>query len=90
VQGELAQEFCLPAGPHRMKQSWPTRDPSASQQSRHLGAQVRVLPAHRCVGCGSILRSRDHKLAFVAEDLECFVQDRSKLRDRMRIQASLV
>ncbi len=34
-------------------------------------------PAHRSVGCRSILRSRNHILAFDTEDLERFVQDRS-------------
>ena len=32
------------------------------------------------VGCRTILGSRDHVFALVAEDLERFVEDRSKLR----------
>jgi len=74
MQRELALEFCLSAGPHRVEQSRPTRDPSASQQSRHLGAQVRVLPTHRRVGGRSILRCGDHIPAFVAEDLKRIVE----------------
>ena len=36
-------------------------------------------PTHCRVSGGSILRSRDHILAFIAEDLEGAVEDRSKL-----------
>ena len=38
VQWKLTLQFRLPAGPHRMKQSWPTRDAGSAQQARHLGA----------------------------------------------------
>ena len=38
-------------------------------------------PTHRRISGSSILRSRDHKLAFAPEDLGRFVQDRSKLRE---------
>ena len=42
-------------------------------------------PAHRRIGCRSILRSRDHILALIAEYLERFVEDRSQLgEDRER------
>ena len=36
-------------------------------------------PAHRCVGCRTVLWSSDHILALVTEDLERVVEDRSKL-----------
>jgi len=75
----IALEFCLPAGPHRMEQSWPTRHSGAAQQSRHLAAQVGVLPTHRRVGCGSVLGCGDHIVALVAKDLEGFVEDRTQL-----------
>jgi hypothetical protein len=81
VKRKLSLEFCLPAGSHRVEQSWPTRDAGASQQSRHLGAQVRVLPAHRCISGSSILWCRDHIFALVPEDLERFIEDRSKFRE---------
>ena len=38
VQWELTLEFRLSASPHRMEQSWPTRDARAAQESRHFGA----------------------------------------------------
>ena len=38
MQWEFALEFFLPAGPHRMEQSWPTRDAGAAKQSRHFAA----------------------------------------------------
>jgi hypothetical protein len=38
MQGELALEFGLSAGPHRVEQSWPTRDSGAAKQSRHPAA----------------------------------------------------
>jgi hypothetical protein len=38
VQWELALEFRLPTGPHRVEQSWPTRDAGATKQSRHFAA----------------------------------------------------
>jgi hypothetical protein len=33
------------------------------------------------IGCRSILRSGDHVFALITEDLERFVEDRSKLRE---------
>ena len=56
VEWELALQFGLPNGPpllklNRVEQSWPTRNVGASNQSRHLAAQVGVLPTHRRVGC---------------------------------------
>jgi hypothetical protein len=46
-------------------------------------------PTHRSVGCGSALRRGDHIFAFVAEYLEGFVEDRSKLRkDRATTNAT--
>ena len=36
-------------------------------------------PTHRCVGCRSILRCGDHAFALITEDLERFVQDRSRI-----------
>lgn len=59
MKWKFSLEFRLSAGPHRVEQSWPTRDAGASQESRHLGAQVRVLPAHRRVGSRSVLWSCD-------------------------------
>mgnify|MGYP003341451441 CR=1 FL=1 len=83
VQRELALELGLSARPHRVEQSWPTRDAGASQQSRHLAAKVGVLPTHRRLGCRSVLGSRDHVFTLVAEDLEGFVEDGSQLgKDR--------
>ena len=38
-------------------------------------------PTQCSIGCRSILWSRDHVFALVTEDLEGFVQDRSKLRE---------
>jgi hypothetical protein len=80
VQRELALEFCLPAGPHRMEQSWPTRDAGAAKESRHLAAKVGVLPTHRRVGCEALLGSGGHIFAFVSQDLERFIEDRTLLR----------
>ena len=37
MQWELALQFRLPAGPHRVEQSWPTRDAGAAQKSRQFG-----------------------------------------------------
>ena len=46
-------------------------------------------PTHRCIGCGSALRRGDHIFAFVAEYLEGFVEDRSKLgEDRAATNAT--
>ena len=46
-------------------------------------------PTHRCIRCRSILRSCDHILALVTEDLERFVEDRSKLgEDRAATNAT--
>ena len=46
-------------------------------------------PTQRRVSCRSILWSRDHILALVAEDLEGFVEDRSKLgEDRATTNAT--
>ena len=36
-------------------------------------------PTHRWIGCRSILRSRDHILALITENLKGFVENRSKL-----------
>jgi hypothetical protein len=38
MQWELALEFGLSAGSHRVEQSWPTRDTGAPQEARHLAA----------------------------------------------------
>ncbi len=65
-------------GEWRIIKNTPTRMDFNSQFSIQL--VVCVLPTHRCVGCGSILRSRDHIVAFVPEDLERFIEDRSQLR----------
>ena len=40
-----------------------------------------MLPTHRLVGCGKVLRCGDHILALVAEDLEGLVEDRTQLRE---------
>ena len=82
MEWELSLQFCLSASPHRMEQSWPTRDAGAAQESRHLAAQVGVLPTHRCIGCCTVLWSRDHILALVAEDLEGFVEGSVEARGR--------
>jgi hypothetical protein len=37
-----------------------------------------IKSAHRCVGCRSVLWSRDHILALIAEDLEGFVEVSAK------------
>jgi len=42
VQRELSLEFCLPAGPHRMEQSWPTRDAGAAKQSRRSSRVISL------------------------------------------------
>ena len=78
---ELALQFRLSARPHRVEQSRPTRNSGAAQQSCHLGAYIRVLPAHRRISGGSILRCGDQVFAFIAEDLKRFIEDRSKLRE---------
>ena len=69
MQWELALEFCLSAGPHRVEQSRPARNAGAAKQARHLGAKIGVLPAHRRVGCSAVLRCGDNVLVLVAKDL---------------------
>jgi hypothetical protein len=76
---ELSLEFCLPAGPNRMEQSWPARNANSSHQSKHLTAQVGISQTHLAIGCSAGRRKRDRKLTLVPKDLEGFVQDRSKL-----------
>ena len=42
---------------------------------------LNSFPTHGCVGSGTVLWSRDHVFALVAEYLERFVEDRSKIRE---------
>ena len=82
MQWELVLEFCLPAGSpllelYRVEQSWPTRDSGAAVASfRCVGSSSsNPSPCWLLQGTGS----RDYILAFVTEDLEGFVEDRSQL-----------